>query len=190
MATPHPLQSQVNCTIKIMSRSVIIAFKRSGLTLVIVAMLAMWIYAFFFSSRESINKIGDEAWAAHAAKVCLDAKEQLLGLANYDLIQDESDLAERAQIVRQANVILRQMIQDIESRPPSDEKGQAIVPLWLSDYATYLDDREGYVRLLEDGTNSPFAETQVDGIPLSEKIATFATANRMPACSPPRDLSV
>lgn len=173
-----------------MSRSVIIAFKRSGLTLVIVAMLAMWIYAFFFSSRESINKIGDEAWAAYAEEVCLDAKEQLLGLANYDLIQDESDLVERAQIVRQANVILRQMIQDIESRPPSDEKGQAIVPLWLSDYATYLDDREGYVRLLEDGTNSPFAETQVDGIPLSEKIATFATANRMPACSPPRDLSV
>lgn len=166
------------------------AVKRTGLTLVVVAMLSMWIYAFFFSPRESVNKIGDQTWSARAESVCLRAKEALIELADYRLISSEADLAERAALVREATGILQAMVEDIGRVKPTDEKGLAIVPLWLDDYATYLGDRNDYAALLEQGTNTPFAETQVDGIPLSEKIATFANDNRMPACSPPRDLSV
>ena len=164
--------------------------KRTGLSLVVVAMLAMWIYALVFSPRESINKIGDEAWAARAESLCLIAKNEINELADYRLITSESDLAERATLVRQATSILQAMVSSIASAEPTDDKGQAIVPLWLADYQTYLGDRDDYAILLEQGTNAPFAETQVDGLPLSEKITTFANDNRMPACSPPRDLSV
>jgi hypothetical protein len=150
----------------------------------------MWIYAFFFSSRESINKIGDGAWAARAQEICMDAKAQLMELADYSLIDDEADLAQRAEIVVAANGILSRMVDDIAAARPDDPKGQALVPLWLADYRTHLDDRIDHAAALTAGENPPFAETQVDGLPLSEKIATFANDNRMPACAPPRDLSV
>jgi hypothetical protein len=164
--------------------------KRSGLTMVIVAMIAMWTYAFFFSPRESINKIGDAQWAALAEAECVTAKKALFALADFRLIGNEADLVERAAIVRTANDILTEMIDAIESRLPDDVKGQAIVPLWIADYRTHLVDREAYASALESGANPPFAETQVDGLPISEKIATFANDNRMPTCAPPRDLSV
>lgn len=166
------------------------AVKRTGLTLVIVAMLAMWVYAFFFSSRESVNKIGDQMWSERAESICVRAKSDLFKLADYRLISGEADLAERASLVREATDILEAMVTDIARQQPTDDKGLAIVPLWLADYATYLDDRDAYASLLEQGINSPFAETQIDGIPLSEKITTFANDNRMPTCAPPRDLSV
>ena len=43
--------------------------------------------------------------------------------------------------------------------------------------------------LRESGENLPFYETQVSGIPVSEKLEVFAADNRMPTCSPPRDLT-
>lgn len=182
--------TQIDCTIGNMPGLAITYAKRSGLTLVIAAMLAMWIYAFFFSSRESINKIGDRAWAEVAQGHCLEAKSQLLKLADYSLISGPEDLAQRAQIVDDATTILATMVDRIAARTPIDDKGQALVPLWLADYRTYLQDRAAYTVALLNGDNVPFAETQVDGLPLSEKIATFANDNLMPACGPPRDLSV
>jgi hypothetical protein len=164
--------------------------KRSGLTIVVLAMLAMWTYAFFFSPRESVNKIGDTEWTVRAAGICAEAKASLLDLADFRLIQDQADLAKRAEIVRQASAILQAMVSDLESVSPGDDKGRALIPLWLADYRTYLMDRDDYTNELSSGNNVPFSETQVDGIPLSEKIATFANDNRMPECAPPRDLSV
>jgi hypothetical protein len=71
---------------------------------------------------------------------------------------------------------------------PGDEKGRAIVPLWEADYRTYLADRRAYADVLRGGANEPFRETAVDGIPISEKIAAFASDNEMPTCAPPTDL--
>jgi hypothetical protein len=44
--------------------------------------------------------------------------------------------------------------------------------------------------MLRAGINDAFAETMIDGLPLSEKLATFAADNYMVSCKPPRDLSV
>ena len=43
---------------------------------------------------------------------------------------------------------------------------------------------------LRAGRNEPFAETAVDGIPISDKLATFAGDNDMPSCAPPIDLAL
>ena len=182
--------ARFDCTILNVPGLAITYAKRSGLSLVVLAMLAMWIYGFFFSPRESINKIGDQEWAAFAESICDRAKSDLLELADYRLIGDTDDLRERAKIVREATTILQAMVDQISSRQPSDDKGVAIVPLWLADYVSYLEDREDYAISLDKGENVPFAETQIDGLPISEKIATFANDNRMPSCAPPRDLSV
>ena len=69
---------------------------------------------------------------------------------------------------------------------PTDEKGQAIVPAWEADYRTLLDDRYAYADRLRSGENVPFTETAVDGVPITERIETFADDNEMPSCAPPR----
>ena len=72
----------------------------------------------------------------------------------------------------------------------ADAKGRALVPLWLADYRTHISDRRAYSDDLRNGVNEPFSETVTEGLPISEKIATFAADNAIPSCAPPIDLSV
>lgn len=152
----------------------------------------MWVYAFVFASKEAVNKIGDQAWTQRADTRCQVAREERLALADYRRISDPSSggLARRAELVDKATDTLQRMLDDVRATMPVDEKGRALIPRWLADYDTYLGDRREYADQLRRGDNSPFAETTYEGLPLSERIATFAGDNRMPACAPPIDLSV
>jgi len=152
----------------------------------------MWVYALFFASKEAVNKIGDEAWTQRADARCLVAKNERLALADYRLIDEAGPqaLAGRASLVDRATDTIERMLQDIRETLPNDEKGQALIPLWIADYDTYVADRRAYAERLRAGDNSPFSETTTEGLPLSEKIATFAGDNRMKNCAPPIDLSV
>jgi hypothetical protein len=62
--------------------------------------------------------------------------------------------------------------------------------MWLDEYEQHVADRREYATQLRDGNNAPFSETTFEGLPLAERLATFAGDNRMPACAPPIDLSV
>ncbi|NDG10782.1 MAG: hypothetical protein EB111_02880 [Actinobacteria bacterium] len=169
--------------------------RRAGtliLSVVCAAIAAMWVYALFFASKEAVNKIGDEAWTQRADARCLVAKNERLALADYRLIDEAGPqaLAGRATLVDRATDTIERMLQDIRETLPNDEKGQALIPLWIADYDTYVADRRAYAERLRAGDNSPFSETTTEGLPLSEKIATFAGDNRMKNCAPPIDLSV
>ncbi|MEY3575521.1 MAG: hypothetical protein RLZZ88_664 [Actinomycetota bacterium] len=157
-----------------------------------LAIVAMWVYAFGFASKEAVNKFGDEAWATSADARCLVAKNERLALADYRLISDAGPdaLVQRAELIDRATDTIERMLVDLRASLPSDAKGQAIVPLWLADYDTYVADRRAYADVLRNGVNVPFAESTFEGLPLSEKIATFAGDNRMKNCAPPIDLSV
>jgi hypothetical protein len=97
---------------------------------------------------------------------------------------------ERADIVDAATDIIEQMLDDVVAQPPSDAKGLGLIPLWEADYRTYLGDRRAFSESLrETGDNTPFYETETGGIPISEKLETFAADNHMPSCAPPRDLT-
>ena len=165
---------------------------RTTIVIVILLTSAMWIYAFVFSSREAVNKIADENWQKRAEEICTQANIDRSALADYRLIEDAGvdALAKRADIVDEATGIVAGMIEAIESVPPVDAKGLALVPQWIADYKTYIQDRYEYTAQLRAGINDPFSESMIDGLPLSEKISTFAADNRMPACKAPIDLSV
>lgn len=152
----------------------------------------MWVYAFVFSSREAVNKIDDASWQERAERICTDANDRRMALADYRIISpDDADgLSERAEIVDTATLIIEEMIDEIERVKPTDAKGLALVPLWIADYRTYVQDRRDYTNQLRAGQNVAFSETMAEGIPLSEKISTFAADNTMPSCKAPIDLSV
>jgi len=96
------------------------------------------------------------------------------------------DLAVRADLVVQSTNMIGVMLDDITSIAPTDAKGQDIVPEWIADYRTLLNDRYRYADRLRSGNDGPFTETPVDGVPITERIEQFASDNEMPSCAPPR----
>jgi len=153
-------------------------------------MIAMWFYAFLLSPRESINRVGDRSWSSRAEEICMASRIELASLADTRRIESAEDLLIRADLVNEATEILDRMLDEVFRVLPTDDKGLAISEMWRTDYETYLLDRRAYIAKLREGINEPFAETQVEGIPLSEKLGTFARANDMDSCAPPSDLSV
>lgn len=158
---------------------------------VVVATLAVfWLWALFFASEESVNKIGDRAWAERAERICVEADARREALADYREVDDDDAamIAERGDLVDGATDVVEGMLDDVVAAAPLDDKGRAIVPLWEADYRTYLEDRRTYADVLRNGRNVAFTETAVDGIPISDKLEVFAGDNEMPTCAPPLDL--
>jgi hypothetical protein len=115
-----------------------------------------------------------------------------LALADLREISDvgANALSDRADLVDKATDTLEEAIGEISEVLPSDAKGKAIVPLWIADYKQLIKDRREYAALLRTGVNEPFSESTFEGLPISEKISTFAADNRMTSCKIPMDLSI
>jgi len=162
---------------------------RIPLLVVIAGFAVFWVWALFFASKEAVNKIDDRAWAERAESICATAEEQRLTLAD-DAKFDPDDpalLLAHADLVDRATDIIENMLDDVVAQQPTDEKGAAIVPMWEADYRTFIENRRAYTARLRDGQTEPFTETAVDGIPISEKVETFAGDNEMPSCAPPHE---
>jgi hypothetical protein len=147
-----------------------------------IGFVAFWTWALFFASKEAVNRIDDRAWAERAEVICADYDLRIRALE----AQTSNDLAVRADLVVQSTDLLSAMLDEITATPPTDEKGRAIVPAWEADYRTLLNDRYRYAEQLRSGQNVPFTETAVEGVPITERIETFAGDNVMPTCGPPR----
>jgi hypothetical protein len=148
----------------------------------VAAFVAFWFWALFLIDKTAVNKIEDRAWAERAETICAPVK---LEVRRLDL-QTAAELDGRADLVVQSTDMLSAMLDDVESVEPADPKGQAIVPDWIADYRTLLQDRYNYADRLRSGQNVPFTETPVQGVPITERIETFAGDNEMPSCAPPR----
>ncbi|HWM22902.1 MAG TPA: hypothetical protein VNO51_24635 [Ilumatobacteraceae bacterium] len=162
---------------------------RIAIAFALVALVVFWTYALFFASKESVNKIGDREWASRAETICRQANEAREGLTDLRPVDPDDDemLRERADIVDRATDIVEQMVDDVVAVPPGDEKGQAIVPDWEADYRMYLENRRSFADELRGGENVPFREAELEGVPISERIESFAVDNEMSSCAPPRD---
>lgn len=165
---------------------------RAALLVGLLGFAAFWIWALFFASKVPVNRIEDTAWQQRAEQICTAADERRIGLADFRTMEEATPelVREKADIVDAATGIIEQMLDDVVAQPPTDDKGLDLVPLWEADYRTYLEDRRAFSESLrESGENVPFYETEAGGIPISEKLETFAADNHMPACAPPRDLT-
>ncbi len=150
--------------------------------LAVAALVTFWTWALFFASKEAINKIGDREWAARAEAICEPVKAELRDLE----LLASADLGVRADLVERSTDLLAGMLDEIVAVEPSDAKGRELVPQWEGDYRTLLADRYAYAEQLRAGTDGPFTESAVDGLPITERIETFAGDNEMPSCAPPR----
>ena len=145
-------------------------------------LLVFWIWALLFASKEAVNKIEDTAWAARAESICAETEAQLLALD----ARASGDLEVRADLVEESTLLLSEMLDEIVAVTPSDEKGRAIVPDWEAEYRILLEDRNRYAERLRAGENVAFAETAVEGVPITERLEKFTLDNEMSSCAPPR----
>jgi hypothetical protein len=162
------------------------------IAVVVAGFAVFWIWALFFASKEAVNKIDDRAWAERAAGICAAANVEREALADLRRVDpdDPAMLAERGDLVDRATDVIERMLDDVVAVAPTDPKGAAIVPDWEADYRQYLANRRDFADGLRAGENEPFRETEVDGIPISERLETFAADNEMAECAPPRDLAI
>lgn len=175
------------------NRSFLARLARSLILASVVAIIAMWIYAFGFASRESINRINDRQWSERSEALC--SKEEEFRASLQDLTEidpnDSSAMKRKADIVEKATASLKAMVDRLAADTPADDKGRAIVPMWIDDYRTYLKDRDVFIERLRTATSMPsFNETEIEGVPVSERINKFARENDMRSCQTPYDLSV
>ncbi len=159
----------------------------------VLATTGMWIYAFFFASRHSPDKVPDRALAAAAQAVCLDTKGRIDALPVAGTFRKIEPLAEalrqRAVVLDQANDILAEQIARIRALVPADAETARLTGEWLADWDLYLQDRRAHSDELKAGKDAPFAERTYKESPISNRMNAFARVNVMPRCQTPQDLA-
>jgi hypothetical protein len=153
---------------------------------------AFWAWALFFASKTPVNQFDDREWTARAEAICVSAEAQRLALADFrEMESAPAELVrERADIVDRATDVIEAMLDDVVATTPADAKGREIVPMWEAEYRIYIDNRRDFADdLRRTGENLPFYESTEQGIPVSERLETFAADNDMSSCAPPRDLT-
>jgi hypothetical protein len=165
----------------------------AALLIMVVAFTTMYVYAFFFATHHSPDKVPDRAWAAAAQARCTTDRARINALPPASSVKDVKPLTEalrqRAAVVEQANTILGEELAALKAIPTADATTAKLATQWLTDYDAYLADRVAHVAELRAGRNVPFAEGTYKGSPMSNRMDAFARVNLMPACQVPLDLA-
>ena len=146
------------------------------------AFVAFWFWALFLIDKTAVNKFEDRAWAENAEEICAPVKQAVRRLD----LEATADLPGRADLVVQSTDMYAAMLDELESDLPDDPKGAAIVPDWIADWRTLIQNRYDYAAEYRAGNEVPFTETAVQGVPITERLETFAGDNEMGSCAPPR----
>ncbi|MFM8858093.1 MAG: hypothetical protein ACKOI2_13035 [Actinomycetota bacterium] len=163
------------------------------LGIISLGIAAFWVWALFFpQTKQSVAKVDDEVWTVRAEQICRAANVERDGLSDLRRIDDvgEGALSERAELIDRATDIIEQMVTDVTAEKPTSATDVALIDSWASYYRQWIEDRRIYTDVLRSGDNPPFAESMVEGSPISEYINDFTVANRMKPCSAPTDLAV
>ena len=156
---------------------------RALLLLVVLALLAMWVYAFGFAPRAGINPVKDPGWTDGTQAACVDATAQLQPLIFKRKVEDTTDLQAYANNMDQAALVFDQMLDRIEALPRTSDRAVVVVPQWLADFRVWVKDLRAWTAKLHAGERAVFGVSLTDtGIPVDERINTFATENRIKDC--------
>lgn len=158
-------------------------------TAIVVAFVAMWGYILYLAigpgRQAPIDRLDDPSFARAAEERCSAALDDVGVLPGPAL--DEPTPEERADIVEQANTTFESMLDDLEAIVPAGEDGE-LVSEWLTDWRTYLGDRQEFVRRLRDTDDPRLLISAKDSRQVTEFIDAFAKDNQMPACGEPLDV--
>ena len=162
------------------------------LTVVALAMVAMWGYVLFLAfgpgRQPPIDRLADPAFAEAGEARCAEALVEVEALP---VASASASAPERADVLAEADAVFADMLDDLDGlavlAPAGDQRRRATE--WLADWRTYLGDREAYAEALraDPGARLLVSEKAGEGRQVTGWIDEFAKANRMPSCVTPTD---
>jgi hypothetical protein len=156
---------------------------------VIAGTLGMWGYLFLVADPNVPDQLDDDGLVEDIEAVCGAARDQIDELP---VARDAETPQDRAQVVTEANGILREMLVGLGELVPTEGRDGRITRLWLEDWETYLGDREAYADALADGEEAELLVTprpdDEGGGQISATIDHFANINNIEDCAIPGDV--
>jgi hypothetical protein len=165
---------------------------RIVLAAVVAALLVMWVYVLFIGKEKFPNHLQDATWPRAAEPVCAATTRAVAALppaASFaDIKPKEEALRQRADVGEQVTDLLRRQLQQLRTLPPpAGTNDELLLQAWFADWQAYLTDRQAHIDEWRAGRDRQFAETQVDGGPISDRMDALATQNDMADCVVPQD---
>jgi hypothetical protein len=158
---------------------------RIVLGVTVLAIVAMWIYAFIFASDDAVAKVSDREWAARADEICARRNDLLdKNAAEARAGSDGSPQALGAAVAK-ATDIIEAALDEVQATLPNDATDRELIAEWDRLYRTYIADRRAAEAKMAAGENSELNESMVNGSPISESINDFTKVNRMNECAAP-----
>lgn len=165
---------------------------RSVLAVVVLLIVAMWVYAFGFAEKQGLYVVEDEAWSERAQGICEVYEQRRLELTDMDegYIENPTNeqMLQRADIVDQATDLLQAELDEVFEVLPSSARDQELVLEYRRWFEVLISDRRAYTERLRNFELGPYLETKIDGGPVTNLLVDFTTANRMKRCAPPGEL--
>lgn len=156
-----------------------------------IATFSVWIYAlFFYDPGLMIDELQDRTFPKAAEEICHQARVKIEALPTAEQTKDPAD---RADVVDQANDALRTMTAQLQATVPTGSTAKETriyqgVRQWVTDWNTYIGDRQDYADSLRENPDTRFTETLKSNRQISRAIDAFAQVNRMDSCSVPGDV--
>lgn len=165
---------------------------RIGLTVIVLLLIAMWVYAFGFAEKKGVYVLDDDSWGERAQDICERYEAERRALvdtdAGYIANPTNEQMIERADVVDRATDLLEAELAEMVAVMPTSDRDRQLVEEYRGYFEIMIADRRAYTERLRAFELGPYLETKVDGGPVTNVLLDFANGNRMPACRPPGEL--
>lgn len=160
-----------------------------GLAIVaVVSMIIFWIWIFSGAAKkDNPDYLQDRTYVASLVEQCQGLRDQLDKLPN---AADMTSQDERADVLDDANVLVGQFIDDVAASAPTSGGAAKSMKGWLTDWRTYLGDREDYAKRLrtEDNAQLLLTKSTIGADSVDKAIQIFTQVNDIPECDTPGDV--
>lgn len=165
------------------------------LTVVVMAMIAMWLWIYFFAPRDNPDRLQSRSFATTAEAICAPIQAEINALPTG---RDVDTVAQRrAQIIAGTKLTetMLMYLKEASTQHVEEQSDWLRVNAWFEDWDAYLDDRWRHIDKLEllgeeaTGSDLQFIlRERAEGGVYTRRIDGFANVNDMESCHTPLDL--
>ena len=154
---------------------------RAFLTVLVVAMVVLWVYAFFLAPSGNPDRLEDRSWPAAAEARCLVARAAIAELP---------PAARAPDVATRADEVVVNLVADLGQLSGGTADDHVMIEKWLADWDVYIGDRRHHaVRLRLEGDVRPLLTALPSGSgSFVKRMNGFARVNDMEACLDPGDM--
>jgi hypothetical protein len=158
---------------------------RVVLLIAIIGIVAMWVYIFSGLARgRSPDSLDDTTVPPRAEAICAPVFTEL----EKPNPSRPADAPGRAAEVERSTARLARMVDELQLLTPAADRDHRIYGEWISDWRTYIGNRNDFARRLRADATARLYVAQKGAKQITEPIDGFAKSNRMPSCTTPSDL--